>query len=186
MLDIARMDTQPGAQCGKRGRARVQLDSFGLPSRCVREVHEPTGMRTDVEQPPSSTASRLETAEDRLENHVLVAAVEFLLDPVMRPELVVQTIKELRQDWEALGLRKSTRSAAAKPDRLSRIGGKIWMLIAIQLEVEDRIVLTSEHFRAADPACCNCLEPGMHHDSVMSAMSRAMSSQVRARSTAAA
>src|SRR5262245_56711301 len=71
-----------------------------------------------------------------------------------------------------------------KPDRFPGVFRKRRMLVAIDLEIENRIVLARERAATADPACGDVNEAGRHHAADASAISRAISSQLRVLSCA--
>src|SRR6185312_15088778 len=178
------MDRQAGALGGKRGCSRIQLDAFRRPAHASCEMHEAPGMRTNVQQAAPPNRSFVETVENGVKDEVFVAALELVLHPVGRPELIVEQVEEPWQSGQPFRLCESTCRAATKPYRLPGIRCHLRVLIAVQLEIENCVVFARERVTAAHPAGNDGNEPGVHHDAPRSAISRAISSQLRALSVA--
>ena len=173
------IDGKSGAGGSKCRRARVELDPLGLPARPACQMQESAGVRPDVEQLPAGRLPACERIEDRPEDEILIAALEFLLNPLARPELIVQAIEESGRGREAFRLREPARAAAAEPDRLTGIRRKIRMLLTVDFEIEYRVMHARERCPAAHPTALDINKAGMAHDSANSTMSRDMSSHVR-------
>ncbi len=141
--------------------SRVELDAFDLPTCLLGQVHESSGVGPDVQQATRAFGrAAVELAKDRPENEVLVIGHELVLDPLLRPALVVHAIEEPRERWKPLGLGESAGVTAHEPERLTAVLVELRILDGVLPVIEPAVMERSKPRAIAHPASGHRVKQG--------------------------